>query len=61
LGGTEAITARRRLNDGREFEIFKVFYQPDELAGRLADLGWSATVDRTANYFLYGFGAPTLG
>lgn len=61
LGGTEAITARRRLNDGREFEIFKVFYRPDELAGRLADLGWAATVHQTATYFLYGFGAPMLG
>lgn len=59
LGGTEGTTVRRRLNDGREFEIFKVFYRPDELTGRLADLGWTATVHETATYFLYGFGSPT--
>ncbi len=61
LDEPEAITTRRRLNDGREFEIFKVFYRPDELAGRLADLGWAATVRQTATYFLYGFGCPTTG
>jgi demethylmenaquinone methyltransferase/2-methoxy-6-polyprenyl-1,4-benzoquinol methylase len=58
LGATEAITTERRLNDGREFEIFKVFYRPDELAARLAELGWVATVRRTATYFLHGFGSP---
>ncbi len=61
LGEIEAMTTRRRLNDGREFEIFKVFYQPDELTRRLADLGWAATVHRTATYFLYGLAAPRQG
>lgn len=44
----------RRLNDGREYAIVKVFYQPDQLRQRLQGLGWSADCRATANYFLYG-------
>jgi len=44
----------RRLNDGRTFEIYKIFYDPSELEGRLARLGWNATVRTTSRYFLYG-------
>ena len=50
-------TLVRRLNDGREFRIYKVFYQPDTLQERLADLGWIAQVSRTDTFFLYGFGS----
>src|SRR5262245_15471513 len=35
-----AVTLTRRLNDGREYEIIKVFYEPDSLRERLAGLGW---------------------
>src|SRR5580658_2677595 len=31
----EATVMTRRLNDGREFQIYKIFYDPDNLAGRL--------------------------
>ena len=51
-----ATTLTRRLNDGREFEIYKVFYAPGELAARLRDLGWNATVSATEHYFLYAQG-----
>jgi demethylmenaquinone methyltransferase/2-methoxy-6-polyprenyl-1,4-benzoquinol methylase len=44
----------RRLNDGRTFAIYKVFYDPLELKRRLARLGWNATVRTTSRYFLYG-------
>ena len=44
----------RRLNDGREYAIVKVFYQPAQLQQRLHDLGWAADCRATANYFLYG-------
>lgn len=44
----------RQLNDGREFRIFKVFYQPAELEERLNDLGWRISVHATENRFLYG-------
>jgi demethylmenaquinone methyltransferase/2-methoxy-6-polyprenyl-1,4-benzoquinol methylase len=44
----------RRLNDGRTFAIYKVFYDPLDLQRRLARLGWNATVRTTSRYFLYG-------
>ena len=47
-------TALRRLNDGREFEIVKRFYQPDELGERLKSLGFSAAVSSTRNFFIVG-------
>lgn len=58
LDGPDAATTLRRLNDGREFRIVKVFYQPTQLAEQLAGLGWNATVSATATYFLYGCGSP---
>ncbi len=51
-------TTTRRLNDGREFRIVKIFYDPDDLAARLADIGWRLCVRRTENHLLYGFGEP---
>jgi demethylmenaquinone methyltransferase/2-methoxy-6-polyprenyl-1,4-benzoquinol methylase len=45
---------RRRLNDGREFDIVKVFYEPAELEARLAALGWHGTVRSTGKFFLFG-------
>jgi demethylmenaquinone methyltransferase/2-methoxy-6-polyprenyl-1,4-benzoquinol methylase len=53
-----ATRSTRRLNDGREFEICKVFYDPLALQERLERLGWSAGVTRTPNYFIYGHGRP---
>jgi ubiquinone/menaquinone biosynthesis C-methylase UbiE len=52
--GPAAITTVRRLNDDRDYRIFKVFYQPKELEAQLARLGWQAEESRTAEYFLYG-------
>lgn len=51
-------TTLRRLNDGREFRIVKVFYDPADLEARLADMGWRFTVRTTENSLLYGFGEP---
>jgi demethylmenaquinone methyltransferase/2-methoxy-6-polyprenyl-1,4-benzoquinol methylase len=56
LGGPEATTAKRRLNDGREFEITKIFYDPEELTQRLEGLGWIFKIEQTPSYFLYGTG-----
>jgi 2-polyprenyl-3-methyl-5-hydroxy-6-metoxy-1,4-benzoquinol methylase len=47
-------TMTRRLDDGREFQIVKRFYEPGALEGRLAELGWQATVGATAEFFIYG-------
>src|SRR3984893_6244449 len=44
----------RKLNDGREFRIVKVFYEPESLTARLRQIGWNAALDRTASYFIYG-------
>jgi SAM-dependent methyltransferase len=45
---------RRRLNDGREFHIVKIYYRPADLAQRLHAAGWQADVRSTPNYFLFG-------
>lgn len=58
LAGPAAASLRRRLNDGREYSIVKVFYQPGELSERLAALGWQADVRATASFFLYGEAVP---
>lgn len=49
---------QRRLNDGREFRVYKVFYQPQELQLRLRELGWNVQVEATERYFIHGHGAP---
>jgi demethylmenaquinone methyltransferase/2-methoxy-6-polyprenyl-1,4-benzoquinol methylase len=49
-------TMLRRLNDGREFKIFKIFYDPVDLEARLAGMGWRFSVRKTDNHLLYGFG-----
>lgn len=51
-------TTARRLNDGREFRIVKIFYDPKDLEARLAGMGWRFSVRRTENHLLYGFGEP---
>lgn len=45
---------RRRLNDGREFDIVKVFYDPADLEHRLLQRGWNGSVQSTGMFFLYG-------
>jgi SAM-dependent methyltransferase len=50
--------ARRRLQDGREFEIVKRYFEPAELQAELAALGWSTSVATTGNgLFLLGTAA----
>lgn len=46
----------RHLNDGRAFEIVKVFYEPAELVVRFAAAGWSVDARATPTYFIYGRG-----
>jgi demethylmenaquinone methyltransferase/2-methoxy-6-polyprenyl-1,4-benzoquinol methylase len=54
LGSPDAAAVLRRLNDGREYRIVKVFYKKDELQQRLNLLGWDAQIDETPKFFLYG-------
>jgi demethylmenaquinone methyltransferase/2-methoxy-6-polyprenyl-1,4-benzoquinol methylase len=57
LEGARATTLTRRLNDGREFRIVKVYYQPAQLQARLERLGWDVVVSATPTFFLYGAGS----
>ena len=60
LAHTSRKTARtetRTVADGREFEIVKRWWLPEELERRVAPLGFDLDLHRTANgYFLYGGG-----
>jgi SAM-dependent methyltransferase len=50
---------QRRLDDGREFEIVKRYYEPAALAGQLAELGWQCELHSTGEFFIYGTAMPT--
>ncbi|HTS21926.1 MAG TPA: methyltransferase domain-containing protein [Casimicrobiaceae bacterium] len=50
----DAGVVTRKLNDGREFRIVKLFYRPQELAAKLSALGWSADIVQTEHYFIHG-------
>ena len=54
LPGQPAPAARRVLRDGSEYRVVKLFWRPEELAARLAGLGWSADIRRTDDRFLAG-------
>jgi hypothetical protein len=49
----------RRLDDGREFQIVKRFYDPRALEQQLASLGWTFQVAETGEFFIYGTGVKT--
>ena len=51
-------TMTRRLDDGREFEIVKRFYEPAALGRELAQLGWDCDVGTTGEFFIYGSATP---
>jgi ubiquinone/menaquinone biosynthesis C-methylase UbiE len=44
----------RRLRDGSEHRVVKVYYTPGELAARLAELGWSTEIRETSTPLLVG-------
>jgi demethylmenaquinone methyltransferase/2-methoxy-6-polyprenyl-1,4-benzoquinol methylase len=50
--------ARRRLRDGREHDIVKVFWNAADLAGRLTTLGWDVDVRAVGDGALFGEGRP---
>jgi 2-polyprenyl-3-methyl-5-hydroxy-6-metoxy-1,4-benzoquinol methylase len=56
LEGSEATSVKRRLNDGREFRIVKIFYEAMKLSKLLSELGWKFEIEETPNYFIYGSG-----
>jgi 2-polyprenyl-3-methyl-5-hydroxy-6-metoxy-1,4-benzoquinol methylase len=46
--------AQRKLDDGRQFRIIKIFYEPRELQSRLETAGWTGDIRTTGAYFIYG-------
>lgn len=54
-------THTRKLNDGSEYEIVKVFYAPGELQARLAAHAIVGEILTTGRYFWYGGGTKTGG
>lgn len=58
LRSAEDQVVTRRLNDGSEFRVVKIFYEPERLAERIAAQGWSADVGATERYFLFGEAKP---
>jgi SAM-dependent methyltransferase len=52
-------TMTRRLDDGREFQIVKRFYDPRALESELAAIGFDIRVATTGEFFLYGTGVKT--
>lgn len=53
--------ARRTLRDGRQFDVVKVFWSPDELTDRLRAVGWTFDVRRFDDTFMYGTGTRVRG
>jgi SAM-dependent methyltransferase len=51
-------TMTRRLDDGREFQIVKRFYDSAGLQLDLAQLGWECEIGATAEFFIYGTARP---
>ncbi len=51
-----SIFKTRKLNDGREFQIIKIFYQPDELHQLLKSNRVDGAVNVTDHYFIYAIG-----
>ena len=58
LAAAGEVVTERKLNDGRSFHIFKVFYDPAELGRRLRALGFRAKVRSTDEFFLFGQAEP---
>jgi SAM-dependent methyltransferase len=50
---------QRRLDDGREFEIVKRYYEPAALRAQLAELGWECELRTTGEFFIYGVATRT--
>ncbi len=61
LRGRDEGVVTRKLNDGREFQIVKLFYRPEELAAKLSTLGWRAEIRQTEHYFIHGHATRSPG
>ena len=57
LPAPEVTVMPRRLDDGREFQVYKVFYEAASLADRLNALGWDSASRETKKFFIHGQGS----
>ena len=53
LGAQDGTVAKRTLNDGRSYDIVKLFYTPDNLSKKLGALGWQVDADQTKQFFVF--------
>ncbi len=58
LGDPGEQLALRRLADGREYRIVKHWFQAEELQRLLGELGWSARIAATDEFFVHGHARP---
>ena len=54
--GPSSSTIRRRLEDGRSYQVVKVPYEAADLEERLRRIGWDITVTATSGPFYWGAG-----
>lgn len=60
LGKDQIGMAKRRLNNGQEYRIVKIFYECERLEEKLRQMKWNVQVDETPNYFIFGSGGLAL-
>lgn len=61
LGGAQATTVTRHLNDGRQYEIVKVFYTPEKITSCLKQEGWQVQADQSGEFFWWCEARPDEG
>ncbi len=49
---------RRRLADGREFEIVKHWFEAPALRALIEQAGWDARIEQSEEFFVYGEASP---
>lgn len=50
--------ARRTLQDGHQYRMVKVYWEPEALATRLAELGWDTETTRVGDRIFWGTARP---
>jgi SAM-dependent methyltransferase len=60
LPDRDEIIMERKLNDGQEYRVVKVFYEPLALEERLRQLKWTGFVRGTKQFFIYGSLRPAV-
>jgi SAM-dependent methyltransferase len=51
--------SERKLNDGRIYQVVKIFHEPIQLEQSLQELSWYSDIHATSNHFIYGSVYPS--